>query len=313
MNADWRPALQARLRDSRLRPGVPLRELTTLRVGGPVDALVDLESEADLEALLDWSEQSGWPLVVLGKGSNLLAPDAGLRGVAMRLGRGLSGFEPLGEQGWVRAGAGLANAAFVSRGRALGLGGMEYLVAIPGTIGGAVAMNAGAHDGETARFLERARFHERGQGIAERPAADFPFAYRESALRGPLGRIVVSAVFRLRPMAPEAIRAREAEFQAYRRSTQPREHPNCGSVFVNPAGDFAGRLIERAGLKGRGVGGAQVSEMHANFIVNQGGATAADVLELIDVVREIVYQESGVRLELELQIMDERGGFRRAP
>jgi len=132
-------------------------------------------------------------------------------------------------------------------------------------------------------------------------------------LRGQLGRLVLAAVFRLRPMAPEQIRAREAEFQEYRRRTQPREHPNCGSVFQNPPGDFAGRMIERAGLKGRIVGGAQVSEKHANFIVNRGGATAANVLELIDLVRETVYQETGIRLQLELQIMDERGAFRRAP
>jgi UDP-N-acetylmuramate dehydrogenase len=113
-------------------------------------------------------------------------------------------------------------------------------------------------------------------------------------------------------MPAGAIRAREAEIQEYRRRTQPREHPNCGSVFVNPPGDYAGRLVEQSGQKGRTVGGAQVSEKHANFIVNRGGATAADVLELIDLVRESVYQETGVRLELELQIMDERGGFRRA-
>ena len=313
MSGDWRATVEALLRDSRSRRDVPLRELTTLRVGGPADLLVDVDSESDLLALLDWAGREGRPVVVLGKGSNLLASDAGLRGIAVRFGRGLAGFEPLREPGRVRAGAGLPNASLVSRARELGLGGMEFLVAIPGTIGGAVAMNAGAHGEETATFLERVRLYERGSGLAELAAGTFAFAYRDSPLRGHLGRIVVSAVFCLRPMEPEAIRTREAEFQEYRRRTQPREHPNCGSVFVNPPGDHAGRLIDQCGLKGRQVGGAQVSEKHANFFVNRGSATASDVLELIDLVRENVYQETGVRLELELQIMDERGGFPRAP
>jgi UDP-N-acetylmuramate dehydrogenase len=189
---------------------------------------------------------------------------------------------------------------------------MEFLVAIPGTLGGALAMNAGAHDGETARWLEQVRLYERGRGIGTRPAADFSFGYRASPLRGQLGRIVIAAVFRMLPMAPETIRAHERQFQEYRRRTQPREHPNCGSVFANPPGGFAGQLIERAGLKGRSVGGAWISEKHANFIVNRGAATAADVLELIDMVWETVYQQSDVKLKLELQIMDERGGFRHA-
>ncbi|MCZ6748508.1 MAG: UDP-N-acetylmuramate dehydrogenase [SAR324 cluster bacterium] len=306
---NWRGEIGKRLRDSQVRFDVPLRELTTLRIGGPADCLVDVESEGDLLALLAWLESEGIPFVLIGKGSNLLAPDAGLRGVAIRLGRGLSTVQRRAGTAFVLAGAGLANAAYVSRCRELGLGGMEYLVAIPGTIGGAVAMNAGAHDGETAAFLEHVRFYERGSGIRTCAAGEFPFAYRSSPLRGQLGRVVVAAEFRMREMSPETIRSREADFQEYRRRTQPREFPNCGSIFKNPPGDFAGRLVEQAGLKGHRLGGAQVSEKHANFIVNREGANAADVLELIDLLRESVYQEAGVGLELEMQVMDTEGRF----
>jgi UDP-N-acetylmuramate dehydrogenase len=309
VSGDWRQALAATLRESRLRPDVPLRELTTLRVGGPADALIDVESEADLLALLAWSERERIPCVMLGKGSNLLAPDEGLRGIAVRLGRALSAVTPQGEDGSVRVGAGLANAAYVSQCRKLNLGGMEFLVAVPGTIGGAVAMNAGAHGHETAEFLESVRFVECGRGIQSQPAAAFRFGYRQSPLRSHLGRIVVEALFRMTPTPAETIRQREAEIQEYRRRTQPREFPNCGSVFTNPPGDFAGRLIEQAGLKGRTLGEAQVSPKHANFIVNLGAASASDVLRLIDLVRETVYQQNGVRLELELQVMDSEGCF----
>ena len=309
MTRDWRQALADILRDSRWRPDVPLRDLTTLRVGGPVDALVDVESEADLLGLLAWSEQERLPCVMLGKGSNLLAPDEGLRGIAVRLGRGLSAVAPQGEDGWVRVGAGLANAAYVRQCRKWNLGGMEFLVAVPGTIGGAVAMNAGAHGHETSEFLESVRFVEAGQGVKSQPAAQFRFGYRQSPLRSHLGRMVVEAVLRMTSSSAETIREREAEIQYYRRRTQPRESPNCGSVFTNPPGDFAGRLIEQAGLKGRTLGGAQVSSKHANFIVNTGAASASDVLRLIDLVRETVYQQTGVRLELELQVMDSEGRF----
>ena len=197
----------------------------------------------------------------------------------------------------------MANAAFVSGCRALGLGGMEFLVAIPGTIGGAIAMNAGAHDGETARFLRAVRFYEASGDIHELPATAFKFAYRSSPLRGQDGRVVLSGEFRLEPMSQEDIRRREAGFQAYRRETQPRDFPNCGSIFKNPPGDFAARLIEAADLKGRRLGGAQVSEKHANFIVNRDHATGSEVLDLIDLIRNTVYQESGIRLELEMQVM----------
>lgn len=308
MRADWRDALAACMQESPLQRDAPLRGATTLRVGGPADALVTVESEADLAAAVAWAEAQGVAWFVLGRGSNLLIRDEGLRGVVLRLGRAFTHTQIEPESGAAQAGAALANATFVERCRARGLGGMEYLVAIPGSIGGAVAMNAGAHDGETARFLTHVRYFQRGEGVLERPASDFAFAYRRSPLRGQEGRVVLGAVFRLQPMDDAEIRTRKERFQAHRRETQPRDFPNCGSVFKNPPGTHAARLIQEAGLKGHRLGNAQVSEKHANFIVNRGGATADDVLRLIDFIQETVYRRTGIALELEIQVLQARGG-----
>jgi UDP-N-acetylmuramate dehydrogenase len=311
VSGGWKAALRERLRNSRVGFDAPLRNATTLRIGGPAECLVELESEADLLALFAVVDAERLPLFVLGKGSNVLVPDAGIRGIVIRLGRGFAAFEQGGaagggagnEVGLVRAGAAMANPAFIEAYRALGLGGMEFLIAVPGTIGGAIAMNAGAHQGSTADHLRRVRFFERGRGIAEEPADRFEFAYRHSTLRGQLGRVTLAGSFALAPTPPEEVAARLALFQAYRRDSQPRDFPNCGSVFKNPPGHFAARLIQEAGLKGARFGDAQVSEKHANFIVNRGAATARDVLALVDLVRRRVYTVTGIELELEVQVL----------
>jgi UDP-N-acetylmuramate dehydrogenase len=299
----WRQRLVERLGPSRVRFDAALRPATTLRIGGPADCLVDLESEADLLALFEAIRADGLPYLVLGKGSNLLVSDAGFRGVAIRLGRAFRTFAPTGALGLVRAGAALADSAFVEQARALGLGGMEFLVAIPGSIGGAIAMNAGAHQGETARFLTAVRYFDRDTGIREEPAARFPFAYRHSPLRGQEGRIVLAGEFQLEPVDAAEIQRRKEEIQTWRREHQPRDFPNCGSVFKNPPGMAAARLIDEAGLKGMRRGDAQVSELHANFIVNRGHATARDVLALVDIIRETIYKRTGITLELEMQVL----------
>jgi len=300
---DWRDILKVRLRASRVRFDHPLRGATTLRIGGPAECLVDVEGEDDLAALLGLVAERELPLFILGKGSNVLIPDDGLRGVVMRLGRTFSEVERLGESNRVVAGAGQPNPRFLEACRRWGLGGMEFLTAIPGTIGGAIAMNAGAHDGETARYLRVVRFHEHPGGIRNEPAESFRFGYRESPLRGQLGRIVLAGQFELTPLGEAEIRARIELFQEFRRRTQPRDFPNSGSVFKNPPGEHAARLIDAAGLKGARRGGAQVSDKHANFIVNRGGATAADVVGLVDLVRQRVYQQTGIDLELEIQVL----------
>ncbi|HEX9843830.1 MAG TPA: UDP-N-acetylmuramate dehydrogenase [bacterium] len=311
-HAGWREALRAGLRDSPVHFDAPLRRAVTLRVGGPADALVELESERDLVAACEFAHAQHLPLHVLGRGSNVLVRDEGLRGLVLRLGQAFRALTvDLGARE-ARAGAGLANATFVEQCRLHGLGGMEFLVAIPGSIGGAIAMNAGAHDGETAGFLRSVRYYEAGTGVRSAPADAFAFAYRHSPLRANEGRLVLGGTFQLQPMADAEIRARRERFQQWRREHQPREYPNCGSVFKNPPGDYAARLIDAAGLKGHRIGDAQVSEKHANFIVNRGDATAAEVLALVDAIRETVRSRTGIVLELELQVFPLPSGAREA-
>ena len=237
-----------------------------------------------------------------GKGSNVLVRDEGLRGLVLRLGPAFRIVRRLGYSATVETGAGKSNGAFVERCRIWGLGGMEFLVAVPGSIGGAIAMNAGAHDGETAAFLETVRVFFPETGISDRKASEFQFGYRDSPLRGNRGRIILGGAFNLQRLDEEEIRSRQDWMLKWRKEHQPREFPNCGSVFKNPPGDFAARLIDEAGLKGHTRGGAQISEKHANFIVNRGGATSDGVLALVDFIQETVYDRTGVVLELEMQV-----------
>ena len=308
MSANWRDRLGCCLRDgSAAFPDAPLAPLTTLRIGGPADLLVVIESEGDLVRLAAGLAEEGLPYCVLGKGSNVLVPDSGLRGTVIRLGRAFADFRVEPDPDTVWGGAALANAAFVEHARLAGLGGLEFLVTVPGSIGGAIAMNAGAFGGEVSAHLCTVRLLD----LNSRPlrpdtqgAAAFTFSYRSSPLRGQFGRIVLGGSFRLARATDEQVQARKERHLAYRRDTQPREYPNCGSVFKNPPGDYAGRLIEQAGLKGRTIGGAQISEKHANFIVNRGGATCADVLALIDLMQRTVYDRTQVQLEPEVQMLD---------
>ncbi|MCZ6558591.1 MAG: FAD-binding protein, partial [SAR324 cluster bacterium] len=224
---DWVDKLRDTLRDSAVRPQAPLRPLTTLRIGGPAECLVELESEADLLALFDLIESAALPFLVLGKGSNVLVPDEGVKGVVIRLGKA---FQRIARQeNLISAGAGCANGGFVEQCRKWGLGGMEILIAVPGTIGGAIAMNAGAHDGETAQFLQAVRVFRAGEGIKTQDAAGIPFAYRTSPFRGQEGVLVLGGEFRLNNMDGHDIKHRIRTFQSYRRETQPRDFPNCGS------------------------------------------------------------------------------------
>jgi len=308
--APWHARIAAAAPGSKIVFSAPLHKMTTLRIGGPAECLVDVESEAELQAALALALEEGLPWRLLGKGSNVLAPDAGLPGLTLRL---VGDFQQLtaaganaapgAEEGLVWAGAGLSNAAFVERALGLGLGGMEFLTAIPGSIGGAIAMNAGAHGQETQAFLVAARHLPPGGAITQTPRAALEFGYRTSPLRGDRGQVVLAGAFRLEPLGPEEIRARKQHFQQWRREHQPRDYPNCGSVFKNPPDDFAARLVDQCGLKGHRIGGAQVSEKHANFIVNRGGAKAAEVLALVAHIQTTVLQEKGISLELEMLVL----------
>jgi UDP-N-acetylmuramate dehydrogenase len=292
--------LQARVR-GRVQPGAALAEHTTLRVGGPAAVLVTAEAPADLAAVAATCAAHDLPWLVIGRGSNLLVADAGWPGVAVVLGRGFRGVRIDGE--CVEAGAAEPMPALATAAAKAGLGGLEFGIAIPGTLGGAVRMNAGAHGGEMRDILEWADVARLAHGgtVERLPAAALGMRYRHTDL--PADGVVVGARLRLTAMPPDALAEALADMRRWRREHQPLADPTCGSVFANPPGDSAGRLIDAAGLKGRRAGGARISEKHANFIVAGPGAKAADVRALIRDVQQRVEERFGVRLRTEVVLV----------
>ena len=279
----------------------PMSRHTTFRVGGPADVLFLPESEEQLIRALAIAGESGIPATVIGNGSNLVVKDGGIRGLVIALGEGMAAIARTGDVITAWAGASLARVAAYAQ--ASGLSGLEFASGIPGTLGGGCAMNAGAYGGQLSDVLLDARVLLDGW-VSTMTAVDMQMGYRTSL---PLrrGGIVLSARFGLKSDDPEAIAARMRDLNARRRDKQPLNYPSAGSTFKRPEGHFAGALIEQAGLKGRSVGGAQVSPKHAGFIVNTGGATAADILTLIRVVQDEVEVRSGIRLETEVRILGE--------
>ena len=277
----------------------PMSPLTTLRVGGAADRLVAVQTGAELRAALRLARDAGCPWFVLGNGSDLVVADAGIRGLVIR--NRARNVKVVGPR--IEADAGAPMALLVRRATAAGLAGLEFGTSIPGTLGGAVWANAGAHGGEMRNVVSTVEaWDPRVGSVSTLPAEDCAFAYRESRFkRGP--EVVLSAVLTLHPDEPAAIAARVAANQAQRVATQPLADQNAGSVFRNPPGDHAGRLIDAAGLKGTRVGGASVSERHANFIITDRGARAADVRALGDRVRELVDARFGVALEYEIEFV----------
>ncbi|MGZ8598585.1 MAG: UDP-N-acetylmuramate dehydrogenase [Actinomycetota bacterium] len=284
----------------RVRTRFVLAPLTTFRIGGPAALFLEPESEGDLVTAGDAVRETGVPFVILGKGSNVLVADEGFPGLVLRLGRGYRWAARNGVR--LRAGAAMPLPALANVALSHELSGLEFGVAIPGSFGGAVRMNAGAHGAELAGLLESIDVFELLAG-AQRlvPAGEAGLAYRRSSL--PADGVVIAATVALEPGTREAIRARMDEARESRRRTQPLAESNCGSVFTNPPGDHAGRLIDEAGGKGLVVGGAAVSTKHANFIVTSEGARAGDVLELIRTVQELVAARSGIRLEREVHLV----------
>jgi UDP-N-acetylmuramate dehydrogenase len=291
----------------RVRTNVPMAPLTSFRVGGPAALYLEPEHDADLIAAADALVESGIPFVVVGKGSNLLASDFGFPGLVLRLGRGYRWAAREGER--LTAGGAMTLPALSGIAMQHGLSGLEFGVAIPATVGGAVRMNAGAHEGAMSDVVEQIEvFLLSGGRSTVIPAADAGFAYRSSRL--PADGVITKITATLVATDPEEIRGRMDAAREWRRATQPLAEPNCGSVFKNPPGDHAARLIEESGAKGRRVGGAVVSAKHANFIVAEAGALAADVAELIRQVRAIVLEKTGVDLEPEVHLV---GEFDRVP
>jgi len=284
-----------------LRRDEPMSRHTSWRVGGPAEVYFQPGSRDQLIAFLrglDSQTDVHW----VGLGSNLLVRDGGVRGVVLNTSRALSAVNRLGG-GLVEAGAGVPCTSFARRCARWGLGPAEFFAGIPGTIGGALRMNAGAFGGETWDRVESVETVDRAGEVRRRLPAEFDVAYRE--VRGGDDEWFLSARFALEDQAEGALQ-RVKQMLRERQDSQPLGLPSCGSVFRNPPGDFAARLIEAAGLKGRSVGGAEVSVKHANFIINTGDASAADVEALIELVREEVAARHGVRLQLEVHVLGER-------
>jgi len=278
----------------------PMSRHTSFRVGGPADLYVRPADFPSLEAARAILAEAGLPVLVMGLGTNLLVRDGGIRGAVVSTAR-LSGWRVDGTRMLAQSGSPLA--ALAREAARQGLSGLEFAAGIPGTLGGAVVMNAGAHGMCMADVVERVTVQGRG-GRAVLQRDELEFTYRSSSLRG-RDLVVVEAVLNLRPSSGAEVRQRMQALLEVRRRTQPRGLPSAGSFFRNPPGVAAGFLIEQAGCKGMRVGGAEVSPVHANFLVNLGGATAADILALAARVRERVAERFGLWLEPEVEIVGE--------
>lgn len=299
MTSDLFAALRARIRGEILRDE-PMARHTSLKVGGPADFFVSPADRGDLQALMTLLTETGTPHLVVGGGFNLLVRDGGIRGVVVSL-RHLAAMERLAGNR-VRIGAGAGNGELVRFLTAEGLTGLEFLSCIPGTVGGALAMNAGAHgDATLDRVEELVTLREGAVRRAGRDEIEYGYRF----LRLAEGEVIVEASFRLEPGTPEEIAARIEECRAHRAASQKVGFPNAGSFFKNPAGAAAWRLIDGAGLRGSSVGGAQVSEVHTNFLVNRGGATAAEFLALAARIKEAVKGKTGMALEEEVRVVGE--------
>ncbi|MFQ5418434.1 MAG: UDP-N-acetylmuramate dehydrogenase [Myxococcota bacterium] len=297
-------AARERLEDAlgeRVRFGVPLSRHTSLRVGGPAGALATPANRNELAQLLGVCSDHRIEHAVLGSGFNTLVLDGGFDGVVIRMSRWRRLEERPGHA--LRTDTGVSHAQVTNFCVERGLSGLEFACGIPGSVGGWVAMNAGIPGRETCDVLREVEvMSPTGTTIRHMKVGDLRFAYR--ALRGlAAGSLILSALFEVEIATPESVRAEVERLLALRGDAQPLNLPSCGSVFKNPPGDFAGRLIESVGLKGRAIGGAQISPMHANFITNSGGATAGDVLALIEEAQKKVFDETGVRLVPEVRIV----------
>jgi UDP-N-acetylmuramate dehydrogenase len=277
----------------------PLRLYTTFRIGGNAAALLRARTLESLKRVIAYIADHDVPWLMIGKGSNLLISDQGFDGVVIKLMDELA--SPAFSQGkhQLVVGGGTPNRHLLGYCVKNGLGGLEFLAGIPGTSGGAVVMNAGALGSETGEFVDRVEVMMNTGKVEEITAGELEFGYRKSKI--PYGAIVTKIYYKVRSENPSRVAEMISENIAVRRRVQPHGLPSAGSVFKNPEGDYAGRLIEMAGLKGKRIGGALISPVNANWIVNTGDATAADILELMEFARDAVRRRSGIELVSEIQ------------
>ncbi len=281
----------------------PLRRYTAWKIGGPADVLLEPSSAEELIEAVEKAREHGIPVTILGGGTNVLVLDGGIRGLTIRLARALTNVEVSGTA--VVADAGVLYPVLANTTAGKGLAGLEFATGIPGTVGGAVYMNAGAYGSETREVLVWADVYKPESGVVERvPNARLRLSYRRSVLHDQPGWTVLRAGYSLSPGDPEELKARIKEFRAQRMNGSPNR-PSCGSTFKRPEGDYPGRVIEAAGLKGTRVGQLEVSPVHANYFVNHGGGTAKDALTLIELVRETVRERLGIDLETEVRVLGE--------
>ena len=284
----------------RITPEAPLKEYITFRFGGPCRALVSINSAVSAAELIGFLRKNGIKYGILGRGSNVLVPDDGFDGVILHFGGDFSDIEVNGNT--IRCDAGALLASACVRAQQLGLTGMENLFGIPGTIGGALYMNAGAYGSEMKDVVDSAEYIDENCEIQTISAKDMELSYRSSIFSG-TERVITSVTLKLTSGKPEDIKAAMSECMAKRSSKQPLEYPSAGSTFKRPKGSYASLLIDQCGLKGFSCGGAMVSEKHSGFVINKGYATCSDVLELCDRVKKIVNEKTGYKLELEPVIL----------
>ena len=282
-----------------VRENVTLAPYTTMRTGGPAALFAEPRSAQQLAHVHQWAQEKGLSLLILGNGSNLLIADSGFDGLVIHLGRALSEVSVFANTLTAQAGASLAAAARAAA--QASLTGLEFAAGIPGSIGGAVCMNAGAYGGEIAQVIVSARVLT-PEGVRMVSRNELSLGYRSSAVMQN-GWVVLEATFELAPGNPDEIKATMADLAARRREKQPLQYPSCGSFFKRPVGYYAGALIEQAGLKGYRVGDAQVSELHAGFVINRGHATSSEIYRLMQEVQRRVQAQFGVTLEPEVRLI----------
>jgi UDP-N-acetylmuramate dehydrogenase len=288
----------------------PMANFSSLKVGGPAEAIIGPESIEELQRLLRWLDRNGISWQIVGRGSNILVPDSGLAGVTIILEGEFRSHakitadpaKPAGSHVFVRAGGGCLLPKLVRYCTSQGLSGLEFGIGIPGSVGGAIVMNAGAWGHEIGSLVEKVTLMDSTGNIFSEPATNLGFSYRKWSLTKKT--VVLSATFRLTTGSKEVIKETCRKYAEMRQKNQPLAEPSVGSFFKNPPSDSAGRLIDAAGLKGFSIGGAKISEKHANFIVNTGGASAADIIQLMETVQDAVYKRFGIKLEPEVHILE---------